>query len=418
MKFFFLLFTLLIISFSISAQSRKIKELEKQRKEMLNEISQTDKLLRETKKNTSTLLNRIKLISTQIASRKQVVSLLGQEIESLNVEQQAIENEVRGLEADLKNKQSDYAKAVEAVLRNRKNENKLLFILSGRSLSESYRRLRYLQDYSEQRSNQADEIKNKQQELKTKKEELTQAKAEKMALLKQREIEQENLKKEESNYQVEVKDAQSKQKDLQKILAEKRRQADQLNKKIEKLIADDIARQKKSSAKKAEANNSSGSKGNKDKSKTAESADDTENIKLSGSFAANKGKLPIPITGSYTITTQFGTHRHEQWHGVTTSSSGIDIRGRSGASARAVFDGIVTLVSQFPGYNNCVIIRHGDYYTFYSNIESLLVKKGDVVKTNQSLGKIYVDSDTGTSEMHFQLWQGTSKLNPEPWLKK
>jgi len=417
MRSVFLVFIILIISISISAQSRKIKELEKQRKEMLQEISQTDKLLRETKKNTSTLLKRIKLISNQIASRKQVVGLLGQEVENINLEQENIENEIQVLEADLKNKQSDYAKAVEAVLRNRKSENKLLFILSGRSLSESYRRLRYLQDYSEQRSRQAEEIVGKQSELKQKKEELTQAKAEKLALLKQREIEQENLRKEETNYQVEVKDAQKKQKDLQKILAEKQRQANQLNKQIEKLIAEDIARQKKAAANKSTAKSSTNTK-SKSKSKGEEYADAGEDVSLSGSFAANRGKLPIPVTGGYTITTRFGTHRHEQWRGVTTSSSGIDIRARSGASARAVFDGVVTLVSQFPGYNNCVIIRHGSYYTFYSNIETLLVKKGDVVKTNQSLGKIYVDPDTGASEMHFQLWQGTSKLNPEPWLRK
>lgn len=416
---FFLLFIILIITVSLSAQSRKIKELEKQRKEMLNEISQTDKLLRETKKNTSTLLNRIKLISNQIASRKQVVGLLGQEVESITLEQESIEQEISELEADLKNKQGNYAKAVEAVLRNRKSENKLLFILSGRSISESYRRLRYLQDYSTQRSNQADEIKSKQEELKLKKSELTQTKAEKLALLKQREIEQENLRTEEVNYQAEVKDAQKKQKDLQKILAEKQRQANQLNKQIEKLIAEDIARQKKKvTTEKSTTKNSSTTRSSKGKAKVEEYADAGEDVKLTGSFAANRGKLPMPITGSYTITTRFGTHRHEQWRGVTTSSSGIDIRARSGASARAVFDGVVTLVSQFPGYNNCVIIRHGSYYTFYSNIETLLVKKGDVVKTNQSLGKIYTDVDTGASEMHFQLWQGTSKLNPEPWLRK
>lgn len=411
MKLWLLLVTFVLISISSVAQNdRKIKELEQQRKQMLTEISNTDKMLRDMKKNTSTLLNRINLLTSQISSRKQVVDLLGEEIKTITLEQGQIEKEISVLEVELKEKQASYAKAVEAVVRTRKSENKLLFVLSGKSLAESYRRLRYLRDYSEYRSQQADEIVEKKTELQAKKTVLTQTKAEKMALLKQREIEQENLKKEEATYQSNVKEAQKKQKDLQKILNQKRQQANKLNKQIEKLIAEDIARQQKKAKEENKKGGAAASSGSRTMTR--------EDVKLSGSFAANKGKLPVPITGRSTITTRFGKQKSQQWKGVETASNGIDIQSQSGAEARAVFDGEVTLVAAFPGYNNYVIVRHGDYYTFYANIRTLKVKKGDKVKTNQLLGEVYTDPDTGMSELHFQLWKGTSKQNPEPWLRR
>lgn len=411
----FLVFLIVTLSFSAStfAQSNaKIKELERQRTEALREISNTDKLLKETKKNAATLLDRIKLISNQIFSRQKVLSLLENEISEINAEQKRIEEEIKTLEEELKEKQKSYAKAVEGMLGNRQNENKILFILSGKSLTESYRRLRYLQEYSEWRSNQTKDIKEKNEKLKEKKSALAKTKSEKTNLLNQRASEQENLRKEEATFKTGVNEAQKKQKDLQKVLTQKRKLANDLDKQIAKLIAEEVARQEREAKKRAAT-----------EGKTAESKGagtpvvaTKENIKLSNDFSANKGKLPFPITGNYTITTRFGTHQHSKW--VTTSSSGIDIRSQAGAEAKAVFGGEVSYVAAIPGYNTCIIIRHGNYYTFYGNIQNIYVKQGDKVKTGQSLGKIYTDPDTGYSQMHFQLWRGTNKMNPEPWLRR
>jgi septal ring factor EnvC (AmiA/AmiB activator) len=419
------LFTL-IISISSFAQTAKIKELEQQRKDALREISNTDQLLRDTKKTTSTLLDRVKLISNQIFSRQKVLGLLEQEVSGISAEQIRIENEVAALEAELKEKQASYAKAIDAMQRNRQGENKLLFVLSGKSLTESYRRMRYLREYSEWRSKQADEIKEQSAKLKERKEALTKVKSEKVTLIGLRSTEQENLKKEEVNYQQEVNEAQNKQKDLQKILTQKRQQAEALDRQIAKLIAEEVARQEREAKRKAEEKARAEAAKNKTRVKPSDNKKATrpealatvtpENITLSNNFAANKGKLPYPISGNYTITTRFGTHQHSKWN-VTTSSSGIDIRSQAGADAKAVFNGEVTYVAAIPGYNTCIIVRHGNYYTFYGNIQSIYVKQGDSVKTGQSLGKVYTDPDTGYSQIHFQLWQGTNKMNPEPWLR-
>lgn len=418
---------MLISTFSF-AQSSKIKELEQQRKNALQEISNTDKLLRETKKSTSTLLGRIQLISNQIFSRQKVLSLLEQEITGIEGEQKQIETEIIILEAELKGKQKNYAKAIDGMLTNRQSENKILFVLAGKSLTESYRRLRYLRDYSDWRRDQAREITEQSTKLKERKTALLKTKTEKTVLLGQRTNEQVNLKAEESNYQQEVGEAQKKQKDLQKILTQKRQQAEALDRQIAKLIAEEVARQereaKRIAAEKARAEAAAAAKDNKEvktkpgstkKTVTAPAPVSQENITLSNNFASNRGKLPYPITGNYTITTRFGSHQHSRF--VTTSSSGIDIRSQSGAEAKSVFNGEVTYVAAIPGYNTCIIIRHGNYYTFYGNIQSIYVRQGDKVKTGQSLGKVYTDPDTGFSQIHFQLWQGTNKLNPEPWLR-
>lgn len=418
--------SVLLISISSFAQNAKIKELEQQRKNALREISNTDKLLRETKKSTSSLLERIQLISNQIFSRQKVLSLLEQEVVGIEGEQKRIEDEIVILESDLKSKQKNYSKAIEGMLKNRQSENKILFVLSGKSLSESYRRLRYLQDYSEWRKNQANEIKDQSQNLKDRKSALAKAKMEKTTLLQQRTSEQANLKKEETNYQQEVGEAQKKQKDLQKILAQKRQQAQALDRQIAKLIAEKVARQEREAKRKAEEkaraeaakNNNRGTTSKEVKPSKGVSPTpivSSENVALSNNFASNKGKLPYPISGNYTITTRFGSHQHSRF--VTTSSSGIDIRSQAGAEAKSVFNGEVTYVASIPGYNTCIIIRHGNYYTFYGNIQNISVRQGDKVKTGQSLGKLYTDPDSGFSQIHFQLWNGTNKLNPEPWLR-
>lgn len=416
-----------VIGISSFAQNSKIKELEQQRKDALREISNTDKLLKETKRTTSTLLNRIQLISNQIFSRQKVLDLLGQEITGIDIEQRRIEVEVSILEAELKDKQKNYAKAVDGILENRQSENKILFVLSGKSLTESYRRLRYLRDYSEWRKSQADEIKEKSAKLKERKVALNKTKAEKNVLLGQRTSEQESLKKEEVNYTEEVNEAQKKQKDLQKVLTQKRKQAEALDRQIAKLIAEEVARQereakrlaaeraKAEAAKKTSKGGASTSTPSTPAKTSSKIVSTPENVALSNNFASNKGRLPYPITGNYSITTRFGSHQHSKF--VTTSSSGIDIQSQAGAEAKAVFNGEVTYVAAIPGYNTCIIIRHGNYYTFYGNIQTIYVKQGDKVKTGQSLGKVYTDSDTGLSQIHFQLWQGTSKMNPEPWLR-
>lgn len=427
----------LSISFSLLSQTTKIKELERKRKLALREIENTTLLLNKTKRSTTTLLNRINLLTEQINSRQQVISLLNQEVQAINNEQNRIEKEIRELEVDLKGEQKAYAKAIEGMALRKQSKNKLMYVLSGKDLAESLRRMKYLKDYSEWRKKQAVSIQEKQQDLVAKKEALNKTKADKLVLLNSREKEQNQLKQEEETHQKEVTEASKKEKELQALLKTKQKQADNLNAQIEKLIAEEVARQEREAkrlaaeqarreAERKRRNESSATKP-KEKEEVVVKAPETgkgassyvtkENFNLSSNFASNKGQLPMPVTGRYTIVGRFGVHKHDKWR-VTTNSNGIDIQAQAGAQARSVFSGEVSSIIAFPGFNNCIIIRHGNYYTFYGNIQQVTVSKGQKVSAGQSLGNIYTDTDTGNSQLHFQLWQGNNKLNPEPWLRR
>ena len=273
------------------------------------------------------------------------------------------------------------------------------------------------------RKRQAGEIQSRNDLLGLKQDSLQLAKVEKEGLLSVRANEQQKLKEEELNFQEEVDKAKKNQKDLQRILDQKKRQAQALDRQIEKLIAEEVARQE---AKAAQELASTGGEKPKETTDTPWKGTATkpavavvstqENVKLSNNFASNKGRLPFPISGDYTITSRFGPQKHGRW--VTTSSGGIDIQSQASAQAKAVFTGEITYISSFPGYGTCVIIRHGNYYTFYGNIQTVTVKKGDKVSTGQTLGTVYTDPNTNISQMHFQLWQSRTKLNPEPWLRR
>ena len=143
----------------------------------------------------------------------------------------------------------------------------------------------------------------------------------------------------------------------------------------------------------------------------AESAADNA---LSGGFAANRGRLPVPITGSYAITAHYGTYNVAGLRGVQLSNKGINLTGRLGAQARAVYSGEVTAVFNMNGLYN-VIVRHGSYMSVYCNLSSVSVHRGQQVGTRQTLGSVAGDG-TGNCTLHFQLRRETSPLNPEAWI--
>jgi len=448
---------LFIISFFLAAvfhsfsQSPQIERLQKQQQVLQEEIKNTNKLYLDVKKQTTTILDRINLINNQISARKELITSQRTEIKTLQQEESRLEAEIVRLNKALKQKQDNYANAMQGMLKHNVSQNKLFFILSGKSLGESLRRMQYLREYSKWQKSQAEEIKKQNAEITVKKEALAKAKADKEKALLALQAEQQRLQNEEKTRQTEMTAARGQQQQLQKTLQEKQQRANQLNARIEKLIAEEVARQEReaearrraeeserrrkaaelaaksprdpeSSKKTEEAATSAAEKETAGKTAAprigeGRSTASAETFKLSNNFAANKGKLPMPVSGTASIVGNFGAKKHSEWN-VTTNSNGIDIQAQKGATIRSVFDGEVSKVFSFPGSNTCVIVRHGEYYTFYANIYDLFVKQGDKVKTGEALGRIFTDPDTNVSAMHFQLWQKTTKLDPAPWLNR
>lgn len=428
---------------SLFSQTEQIEKLQRQREAIQEDIRNTNKLYLDVKKHTTTILDRINLINKQISSRKELIDVQRKEVEALNNEEVRLQKEIERLQVELKKKQDNYADAIKGMVNQKLNQNKLLFILSGKSFGESIRRMQYLREYSKWQRSQADEIKNQNAEITLKHNVIAQTKAEKLKVIESMLQERKKLETEEQTYQLEVSEVRGKEEQLRKELQNKQRQDNQLNNQIEKLIAEEVARQEREAealrlaeaAKRAEAEKKAGKKEETKESEvliekesshsksvaprieSGGSTTSAESFNLSKDFASNRGKLPMPVSGTSSVVGNFGTKQHREWN-ITTNSNGIDIQSEKGAAIRSVFDGEVSKVFSFPGSNTCVIVRHGEYYTFYANIFDLFVKQGDKVKTGQSLGRIFTDPDTDVSTMHFQLWQKTTKLNPAQWLSR
>ena len=288
--------------------------------------------------------------------------------------------------------------------------------------------MRYLREYADWQKRQANDIVEKQAEISRKQAEMEKTRAEKRALLGTRQEESKKLESEEASQKEEVQLLNKRQKDLKADLQKKRRQAEALNRQIEKQIAEEIAR---AEAEAKAAREQAAAKGkpvpeSKNEPIREERVADTKGgyamtkaeKQLSDNFANNRGRLPYPVAGRHTIVATFGEQQHQELKYVRTSNSGIDIQTSPGADARAVFNGEVTRVFVVPGYNNSVIVRHGNYLTVYSNLSQVYVKAGDRVSTRQAIGRIYSDPEDGNSTiLHFQLWKEKTKLNPQPWLE-
>lgn len=423
------LFSILTV---LGQKSAKVRELENQRKAALAEIEMTNQLLAETKKSAQNSLTRLNLLSQQILQRKKVISLLNQEIATIDRDIIELRDELIALEGELGNKRVNYGKSIQNIQRKNTSQDKLLFILSADNFSQSLRRMRYLREYADWQKQQANEIVEKQREVGEKREELEKTRVEKQSLLKTREEENSNLQTEEATQRREVEELNKRQKQLQADLKKKQRQADALSRQIEKQIAEEIARAEAEAKAAREREQSERERALAEGKKAPEPKEDIrkaatkggyamnkEERKLSDDFVKNKGRLPYPVTGQYSVVSTFGVQKHPELKYVETENNGIDIQTTAGSEARSIFNGVVTSVFAVAGYNNSVIVRHGNYLTVYSNLIEVYVKKDEKVTTNQPLGKIYTDVDNGnTTILHFELRKERDKQNPLSWLSK
>ena len=232
--------------------------------------------------------------------------------------------------------------------------------------------------------------------------------------MKQGEAEKLKLQNQEKERKTLLASLQKKQRSIQQELNKKRRSADKLNAQIDRLIEQEIAEARKKAADKKR--NAATAKKGASEGKTEIYKTDADNRLLSGSFEKNKGILPVPITGPYVIVGHYGQYQVSGLKNVRLDNKGIDIKGKEGANARAIFDGEVSAIFQYNGLNN-VLVRHGSYISVYCNLSSVRVKKGSPVRTRDILGEIYTDQE-GNAVLHFQLRKETAKLNPEQWLNK
>ncbi len=441
MKRIFLLLIVCCFLGTLSAQStRKIRELEAKRKELHQQIAESETLLQSTKKDVKSQLDNLALLTGQIEERRKYIHTIESDVHTLTSEIASLQKQLNKLQRDLKDKKRKYETSVQYMYRNKSIQEKLMFIFSAENLSQTYRRMRYVQEYANFQRLQGMEIERKQKQIAAKKREVEQTKNAKQLLLKQGEAEKAKLEIQEKERQTLLANLQKKQKGIQSEIRKKKRSAEQLNAQIDRLIeieiekarkrAEEEARKKaaaeaatKAAAKKTERETTGGvsrSKSTEKNEATKKAAPvekfslNNEDRQLSGSFERNRGILPVPITGPYVIVSHYGQYAVDGLRNVKLDNKGIDIKGKPGAQARAVFNGEVSAIFQYNGLNN-ILVRHGNYISVYCNLSSVSVSKGSKVNTRTVLGTIHTDS-SGNTVLHFQLRKETAKLNPELWL--
>jgi len=420
---FFLIFVFACSGIQLlSAQN--VKQLEEERKQTLQKLEATSKMLNETKKSQKSSLNKLTLINKNIGERKHLIKTMSTEISQLDVEMQSLSQEVRQLERRLENLKKDYAKLVQEAYINRSIYSKIMFVLSAETFDQSVRRLRYLKEYSDYRKQQVREIEKVKAQIEQKNDSISRHKNKLTEVVKQKEVETNKLSQEQKKEKIVLTDLQKKEKNLRKELNAQQKKANELNKRIEYLIAEEIRKAEAKRAAEAQLRQKAekGKSSTKTQKKSGSPAQvltlTKEEALLSGNFEKNAGRLPWPVSNGF-ISGHYGVQPHPILKHVTTNNKGIYIQTPANSTARAVFDGVVTQRFSVPGSNNAVIIQHGEYRTVYANLTDIYVRIGEKVSTKQAVGKIFTDSEKDNkTELYFQIWKNKNLLNPEKWLAR
>ena len=358
----------LLLAIPVCAQKQTKSELEDKKKKLHQEIEYKEQLLKETKENKKKSLLTIMILNNKLSDRQELINAIGGQISLLNHQINETNKNITTLEAQLKKLKDDYAKMIYNAYRNRDEYSRLMFIFASTDFNQAYIRLKYLQQYSEYRHKEAEQIELTEKQLGEKLKELESRKVEKRELLGSQEAEKTVLTKEKTEKEEVLTDLQSTEKQLKSDLEKKKKDAEKLQEAIRQIIKAEIEK----------ANAADRSKPSSTKLVLTPEAQ-----QLSNSFSSNHGKLPWPVIQGVIID-RFGEHPHPTMSDVRLFNNGIDIVTSKGALARAVFDGEVTAVMSI-GSKKVVIIRHGEYLSVYANLSEVYIKTGDKIKTKHRL---------------------------------
>ncbi len=399
-KLLTILALLAVCALPAAGQKTSMKKLESQRAQLEKDIALLNRKLEQNSKNKSAALSSLSLLRSKIKAREKLIAGCDQTLAVLDDSIAVVQKEMNRLQQRHDTLSYYYGRLIRGAYKNRDSRLWYMYILSSESIGQGLKRAGYLRGMSAQLSTQALRIRETSARLAVEKERLDGLRKEEAAMRKKVVGERSRLRGEEADANKLVNQLSKDRKKFQRELQEKNRQKEALNRKI----ADLIRQESQKASKGASGKKSSGGK-------TTSTAVDT---KLSNEFAANKGRLPWPVEGA--IVEHFGKHHHPVYTNVELpQNNGVTLAVRPGAQAKAVFNGKVTQIVVLPGYNQCVLVNHGAYFTLYSKLRSVSVKVGENVTTGQVVGT--VDTIGGEDLFHFELWKGSTPQNPEGWLR-
>lgn len=393
------------------------KEIEGQRariKQLEEDISYLDSQIQSTQTRKKNTLDELVLIQSKIANRKALLEELDKEIKSQIREIASTQKGIREMEQRLDTLEHYYSRMVYNAYKHRDTKVWFMYILASDNMEQGYRRWSYLKNYSKSISTQADKIRGIKEEYKKELKRLQLLKNRNLKAQAARTEEYNALTREEKQSQAFAKSLDKQQSQYKKQLAQKRKEANNLAREVERLIAAEIKRQQEIVRKQEELARKEELA--KKEATPMEYQEFAQSQKLGNNFAVNRGKLPYPVSQGVVVE-KFGEHPHPTLKNVKLPfNNGINISTKPGTQVKVVFDGTVKQIIAIPGYNQCVLVQHGQYFTFYCKLAKVDVKVGDKLSTGNPIGVL--ESQGSTAILHFELWNGTAKQNPELWLKK
>jgi septal ring factor EnvC (AmiA/AmiB activator) len=390
-----LLLSFFLLLGSTPAWSQSRTQLEKRRKALLEEIERTNRELATTQKDRKNALARYLTLQNQVRNREQLMLTLDQEITYMTNSIERANIAVEALDADLARLKDEYAQTLRTAYRHKMSSSFLLFLFSSDSFNEAFRRWQYIRQYEKYRRRQAEVIEQTQQTLANKMNALVQQKADKQQLLQDYQNQQRMLAGELKTKNQLLRSLRQDEKRLAGQLSQQQEAHRRLNRAIEEVIRAELAAEDSRA----------------EKSETGAEAEAAA-IRLSANFQENRGRLPWPVSRGR-IVKYFGTQPHPKLPSVKIVNNGVDIRIQGDRAVRAIFSGKVVSTSFIPGYKNIVILRHGKYYSVYSNLDVVDVSRGQTLGGGDPLGRVSGDDPL----LHFEIWREKSRMNPQEWLR-
>ena len=408
-----------------------------------DQIDLASELLLKTKNTKEASLSELQTLNQKIEARNKLIRTMDRQIRSIDREVTRKAKEIKKLEIRVDSLKSDYADLIKLAQRQQKPRDQILFILSSSSFAQAAKRMQYFKDMAAYRERQVQQIAIAQETLARERETLIAKKAEKIQVQTAQEGEKLALQADAQVQETTVQNLQSKESTLKKDIDKKQREAQQLEQQIKRIIAEEMRKAKERAERSSlegeakelglvSGKDYSRRTSNKalkkliDKTRAAKGLDvrddgpsfamTPEARALANNFASNKGALPWPVERGI-ITGKFGKHPHPIVKGVIVDNPHIEITTEENATVRSVFEGEVSSVVPIPGANVMVLVRHGNYFTVYSNLINVKVKAGDVVSLKEPIGTAFTDEE-GKTMVQLGIWKDADIQDPNPWLAK
>ncbi|MXV17942.1 murein hydrolase activator EnvC family protein [Hufsiella ginkgonis] len=393
-----------------AAQAQTSAELKRRKDALSREIEQLNSTLNETSSSKRLSLKQISTLNAQIRLRERKINTMNSEIRLLDNQISDNTSTVRALQTQLTRLKKEYAGMVLFAFRNQSAYSKIMFLFASKDFNQGYKRLKYLQEFAAYRQKQARYIEETRGDLNEKIIELGHNKDEKSHILSDQEQERQTLGKQKSTQAKVLKSLTKQEKEYKQELAQKQRESARLN----RAVMDAIRREIEEAQRAADANavKNGNAPAPRTSTKTSILAATPESAKLSSDFLGSRGNLPWPVEKG-AIAEGFGIHKYGV--NVNVENLGIDIETGAGSTVRAVFSGTVGRITNLNG-SQTVIIRHGEYFSVYSNLRGVTVTSGQKINTKQPIGTVATNSEDGTIRLHFEIYKGLSPQNPENWL--